>query len=67
MLTGPPPKFHGTRDILNGEQVSLNGVVDFEVDKRYLVTASEGTVTSCGFTAEWSPEMAADFEAGFQR
>lgn len=50
----------------DGEQVALNGVVDFAVDKRYLVTASEGTVNTCGFTAEWSPEMAADFEAGFQ-
>ncbi len=51
---------------LNGEQVALNGVVDFAIDKRYLVTASEaGTVNSCGFTAEWSPEMADDFEAGF--
>lgn len=51
----------------NGEQVSLTGVVDFTKDKRYLVTASEtGTVNSCGFTAEWSPEMADDFEAGFK-
>lgn len=51
---------------LNGEQVALNGVVDFAKDKRYLVTASEtGTVNSCGFTAEWNPEMADDFEAGF--
>jgi len=50
----------------DGEQVALNGVVDFVVDKRYLITASEGTVNTCGFTAEWSPEMAADFEAGFK-
>jgi len=51
----------------NGEQVSLSGVVDFTKDKRYLVTASEtGTVNSCGFTAEWNPEMADDFEASFK-
>jgi len=51
---------------MNGEQVALNGVVDFAKDKRYLVTASEtGTVNACGFTAEWNPEMADDFEAGF--
>lgn len=51
----------------NAEQVSLTGVVDFTKDKRYLVTASEtGEVNSCGFTAEWSPEMADDFEAGFK-
>lgn len=51
----------------NAEQVSLTGVVDFIKDKRYLVTASEtGEVNSCGFTAEWSPEMADDFEAGFK-
>lgn len=44
---------------------SIDGI-EFVEGKRYLVTASEtGTVNSCGYTAAWTPEMAADFEASF--
>ena len=28
MLTGPPPKFHGTRDILHGDQHDVAGETD---------------------------------------
>jgi len=53
---------------VDGGQVSLSEVVEFAEGERYLVTASEtGTVNSCGFTSEWSPEMAADFDRAFAK
>jgi hypothetical protein len=49
-----------------GDTAALIGTVDFAPGKRYLVTATgEGAVNSCGYTAEWSPAMAADFEKAF--
>jgi hypothetical protein len=49
-----------------GDTAALIGTVDFAPGKRYLVTATgEGAVNSCGYTAEWSPTMAADFEKAF--
>jgi len=49
----------------SGQMTSIDGV-ELVAGRRYLVTASEdGTVNSCGFTAEWSPAMAADFERAF--
>lgn len=48
----------------SGEMTSIDGV-EFVEGRRYLVTAAEGTVSSCGYTVEWSPERAADFEAAF--
>ncbi len=46
---------------------SIDGV-EFVDGERYLVTASEtGTVNSCGFTALWTPTMAAAFEDAFGR
>lgn len=48
-----------------GETTSIDGVEFIEGD-RYLVTASEaGTVNSCGYTARWKAEMAADFDEAF--
>ena len=42
--------------------------VEFVEGGRYLVTASEtGTVSTCGYTGEWSASMAADFEQAFGR
>ena len=32
---------------------------DFEMGERYLVSASDGTVSVCGFTAPYSDELAA--------
>lgn len=50
----------------DGNAVALIGAVDFQSGKRYLVTANqEGVVNSCGYTAPWSPAMAADFEKAF--
>lgn len=47
------------------EMVALLGSVTFEEGGRYLVTATDGVVNSCGFSAEWSPQMAEDFEQAF--
>lgn len=50
----------------DGEPISLSEVVEFAEGERYLVTASQtGTVNSCGFTSEWSPDMASDFDRAF--
>lgn len=49
----------------SGPMTSIDGV-ELVAGRRYLVTATEdGTVSSCGFTAEWSPAMAADFQQAF--
>ena len=59
----------GTVELVNqgGETTSIDGV-EFTEGNRYLVTAStEGTVNTCGYTAEWSPQMASDFEDAFGR
>jgi hypothetical protein len=47
------------------EMVALLGNVQFEEGKRYLITATNGQVNACGFSAEWNPEMAAMFEQAF--
>lgn len=48
-----------------GPMSSIDGV-EFSQGSRYLVTAGEeGAVSTCGFTTEWSPKMAADFEQAF--
>ena len=57
----------GTVELIDDNEgtASIDGV-DFVEGTRYLVTASEdGSVNSCGFTAEWTPQMAADFEKAF--
>jgi hypothetical protein len=38
------------------DDVALVGAVTFEQGQRYLVTASEGDVSSCGYTGPWSAE-----------
>ncbi len=48
-----------------GEQVALIGSVVFEPGQRYLVTATGGTVNSCGFSQEWSAEGEAAFKQAF--
>lgn len=42
--------------------IALEGGIQFEVGHRYLVSASDGTVSMCGYSGEWS----ADFEQSFQ-
>jgi hypothetical protein len=48
-------------------QTSLGDLVDFRDGSRYLVTATDGTVNYCGFTALWSHEMADAFLTAFGR
>ncbi|GAA6525150.1 hypothetical protein [Intrasporangium sp. DVR] len=50
-----------------GDTVALEGGIAFEEGKRYLITATGGTVNACGFSAEWSPEMAAAYTEAFER
>ena len=45
--------------------VSNEGGVEFAVDKHYLVTASDGTVTSCGFSGESTPDLERAFAEAF--
>ena len=41
------------------------GSVEFLKGKRYLVTATEGTVNSCGLTGEATPDFEKSFEEAF--
>ncbi|WP_395659947.1 hypothetical protein [Nocardioides sp.] len=43
----------------------LIGAVRFQEDGRYLVSASNGQVTICGFSAPWSTQLAALYEQAF--
>jgi hypothetical protein len=45
-------------------QVALDGV-DFADGKRYLVSASDGMVTTCGYSGPWTEEFAAQFDQAF--
>ena len=59
----------GTADVVTIARTSTNpafeGGVDFEVGKHYLVTASDGTVTTCGFTGENTPDLERAFAEAF--
>ena len=46
--------------------VALDGVT-FEQGKRFLLTATEGTVNGCGFSGAYSEELAAFYEQAFAR
>ena len=46
---------------------ALLSAVSFEEGKRYLVSASDGRVTLCGFSAEWSPSLADVYATAFPR
>ncbi len=46
--------------------VALDGV-SFEQGKRFLLTATEGTVNGCGFSGPYSDELAASYEQAFAR
>lgn len=48
-----------------GAQIALNGTIDFQEGRAYLITAEGGTVNLCGFSGEATPELAAAFEAAF--
>jgi hypothetical protein len=49
----------------NSEGVALEGGVQFEVGTRYLITASDGYVSMCGYSGEWSPEFEQSFQEAF--
>ena len=44
---------------------SVGDVIDFQPGARYLVTATDGVVNYCGFTALWSQGLADSFAAAF--
>jgi hypothetical protein len=44
---------------------ALVQAVDFQVGQRYLVSASDGAVTVCVFTAPYSPDLAAVYAQAF--
>lgn len=43
----------------------LGGIDDFRDGGRYLVSASQGQVSVCGFSGPWSPELEQLFEAAY--
>ena len=45
--------------------IALEGGVEFVAGQRYLVTATDGTVNLCGYTAEWSADLAKSFQKAF--
>ena len=45
--------------------VLLEGGITFAEGERYLVTATGGTVSSCGFSGPWTAEMAAAYDEAF--
>lgn len=47
------------------ELVSLIGAVDFRVGESYLVSASGGDVTVCGFSGPATPELQSLYDAAF--
>jgi len=47
------------------ELQQLIGAAHFEQDGRYLVSASNGQVTVCGFSAPWSADLAALYQQAF--
>lgn len=60
----------GTADLVTlaapdaGVMTSIDGV-EFETGKRYLVTAAEGTVNSCGYTGLATPDLEQAFATAF--
>ena len=46
-------------------EIEMEGGVHLQVGQRYLVTATNGTVNGCGYTAEWSAELEKSFQEAF--
>lgn len=44
---------------------ALVGAVEFETGERYLVSANDGQVSVCGFSAPWSPRLAELYAQAF--
>jgi len=51
--------------ISEADWVALEGGITLEQGQRYLVTAHDGVVNGCGFTAPWSQELQDIFDQGF--
>ena len=47
------------------EMIALEGGIQLEQGQRYLVTAHEGVVNGCGFTAQWSQDLQDIFDQAF--
>jgi hypothetical protein len=47
------------------DMVALLGATEFTVGQDYLVSASEGGVSVCGFTGPASPELQAAYDQAF--
>ena len=45
--------------------IVLDGVITFEEGERYLLTATDGTLNVCGFSAPWSAEREREFVTAF--
>lgn len=45
--------------------IALNGTIDFQQGRQYLITAADGMVNLCGYSGEATPELEAAFEAAF--
>jgi hypothetical protein len=50
---------------LDESAIALVGIPAFSVGDRFLVTATDGVVNACGYTAPWSSDMAAVFDSAF--
>lgn len=48
------------------EMQQLVGAVDLQEGGRYLVSATDGRVTVCGFSAPWSEDLAALYDQAFE-
>jgi hypothetical protein len=49
----------------NNPGVALEGGIQFEVGHRYLVSASDGTVSMCGYSGEWTSEFEQSYQEAF--
>jgi len=47
--------------------ISEAGLVDLEQGKRYLISGSQGSVSLCGFSAAWSPDLERLYAQAFAR
>jgi RNA polymerase sigma-70 factor (ECF subfamily) len=53
-------------ETMGPEMVPLLGNVQFEVGQRYLVSAVDGQVTACGYSAQWNSQLADLFVQAFE-
>ncbi len=56
---------HVTLNAPHSSPALLGPLPDFKVDGRYLVTAAEGNVNSCGYTLDYDAKTASEWAAAF--